>query len=116
MQGDLLPRLDLVHGILERLILNTLCTLCLKHQQNWGVSERIRKFSCGVLQAQHGSLYPAVQWLARQGPYWATSGVPANNRRDKHYELRVAGPTQLKNSSVSWRTLTSALHAILDEA
>ena len=116
MQGDLLPRLHLLQGTLDLLILNTLCTLCLKPRQSWGVSERIRQISCGVLQAQHGSLYPAVRWLARRGSYWATLGVSADNRRAKHYELTVAGPTQLKNASVSWRTRTSALRAILDEA
>ena len=105
--------IDLPQGTLDLLILKT---LKLEPQHGWGISERIRQISDGVLQVQQGSLYPALHRLERRGWIRSTWGVSDNNRRAKYYELTPAGRRQLEDASASWRKLSDAVQIILDTA
>ena len=58
-------RLDLLQGTLDLLILRTLQSRGALH--GWAISERIRQVSDDVLQANQGSLYPALHRLEHQG-------------------------------------------------
>src|SRR5947208_172399 len=60
-----ISRLDLLQGTLDLLILRTLQSGEAKH--GWAISERIRQISENVLQANQGSLYPALHRLEHQG-------------------------------------------------
>ena len=51
---------DLLQGTLDMLILKT---LALEPMHGWGVSQRIQQISSGVLNVNHGSLYPALYRL-----------------------------------------------------
>ena len=64
-------RLDLLQGTLDLLILRTLQSGDAMH--GWAISERIRRISENVLQANQGSLYPALHRLEHQS--WIEAGL-----------------------------------------
>ena len=113
MKGVSVVRVDLPQGTLDLLILKT---LALEPRHGWGISERIRQVSAGVLQVQQGSLYPALHRLERRGLIRAKWGVSENNRQAKYYELTPTGRRQLEDESTSWRRLSTAVESILDMA
>ena len=61
-------RTDLLHGTLDMLILRTLQW---GPQHGYAIAQTIRAQSADVLQVEAGSLYPALQRLAKKG--WVTS-------------------------------------------
>ena len=106
-------RIDLPQGTLDLLILKT---VALQPEHGWAISERIQQISRDVLQVQQGSLYPALHRLERRGLIRAQWGASENNRRAKFYELTVKGRKHLEAETSTWRSLTTAVGHILDNA
>src|SRR5260370_41337169 len=104
------PRLDLLQGILELLILRT---LQVQPMHGWAVSERIQQISQDVLQVNQGSLYPALHRLEHQGWIKAEWGVSELGRRARFYQLTPAGRRQLELESQDWERLTAAIGRVL---
>ena len=65
-------RTDLLHGTLDMLILRTLQW---GPQHGYAIGQTIRAQSADVLQVEAGSLYPALQRLAKKGLGHARSGA-----------------------------------------
>ena len=82
-------RLDLLQGTLDLLILRTLQSGDALH--GWAISERIRQISEDVLQANQGSLYPALHRLEHQGWIRAEWGISELGRRARFYRLTRPG-------------------------
>src|SRR5205814_4627013 len=85
-------RLELLQGTLDMLILRTLQW---GPQHGHGIGQALRARSENALQIEHGSLYPALHRLERQG--WLASEWRQSeaNRRAKYYRLTAAGKRQL---------------------
>jgi PadR family transcriptional regulator PadR len=105
-----LPRLDLLQGTLDLLILRT---LQVGPMHGWAVSERIQQISQDVLQVNQGSLYPALHRLEHQGRIKAEWGVSELGRRARFYRLTAAGRKQLELESQNWDRLTAAIGRVL---
>ena len=105
------PRLELLQGTLDMLILRTLQWGA---QHGYGISQTIRAQSSEVLQVETGSLYPALQRLERQK--WVTSEwkQTESNQRAKYYRLTPAGRKQLASEHVRWQQLVEAIARIMD--
>lgn len=101
---------EALRGALDLLILKT---LSLSPMHGWGISQRIQQLSSGVLDANQGSLYPALQRLEQKG--WVDSAwqTTENNRRAKYYRLTVTGRRALGTEAESWRRYAAAVEAIL---
>ena len=106
--------LDLLQGTLDMLILRTLQSGDAMH--GWAISERIRQISENVLQANQGSLYPALHRLEHQGWIKAEWGVSELGRRARFYRLTGAGRKQLQQESDNWSRLAGAIGRVLDLA
>jgi len=107
------PRLDILQGTLDLLILRTLAT---GPMHGWSVSERIQQISEDVLQVNQGSLYPALHRLEHRGwiqAEWRTSEL---GRRARFYRLTTPGRKQLELERESWARLTAAIGRILELA
>lgn len=107
------PRLDILQGTLDLLILRTLVAGPL---HGWSISERIQQISEEVLQVNQGSLYPALHRLEHQGwikAEWATSEL---GRRARFYRLTASGRKQLELERENWARLTAAIGRILELA
>src|SRR5687768_18519517 len=85
-------RLELLQGTLDLLILRTL-QWGPRHGHGLGLA--IRANSDEVLQVDHGSLYPALHRLQKQGWIDAEWKTTENKQRAKYYRLTAAGKRQL---------------------
>jgi PadR family transcriptional regulator PadR len=79
----------------------------------YAIAQRIRKLSCEVLEAEDGSLYPALQHMLLDGCVTATSGVSENNRRVRFYCLTRTGHNQLKLEIEKYEEVSAAIRSIL---
>ncbi len=105
---DYLPvnRIDLLHGTLDLMILQTLKW---GPQHGHGIGLAIRASSQDAFQVEHGTLYPALHRLERRGwvsAEWKTSEA---NRRARYYQLTAEGKKQLLEEQSKWRALVRAV-------
>jgi PadR family transcriptional regulator PadR len=107
---DQKPRLDLLQGTLDLLILRT---LQVGPMHGWAISERIQQISQDVLQVNQGSLYPAMHRLEHQGWIKAEWGISELGRRARFYRLTAAGRKQLELETQTWDRLTAAIGRVL---
>jgi transcriptional regulator len=103
-------RTDLLHGTLEMLILRTLQW---GPQHGYAVAQTIRAQSSDVLQVEAGSLYPALQRLARKGWVTAKWGQTEANQRAKFYRLTSDGKQQLLREQSRWTELVNAIGRVM---
>jgi transcriptional regulator len=103
-------RLDLLQGTLDLLILQT---LALGRAHGHAIAQSIEQRSDDVLQVGHGSLYPALQRLLRQGLIVAEDGQSENNRKARFYRLTPKGRKKLFVEASRWRRLSDAIGRIL---
>jgi len=106
-------RADLLHGTLDMLILRTLQW---GPQHGYAVAQTIRAQSSEVLQVEAGSLYPALQRLARKGWVTAKWGQTAANQRAKFYRLTPEGKKQLLREASRWTELVNAISGVMTPA
>ena len=107
------PRLDILQGTLDLLILRTLAA---GPMHGWSISERIQQISEEVLQVNQGSLYPALHRLEHRGwvkAEWKTSEL---GRRARFYRLTAPGRKQLELERENWTRLAIAIGRILELA
>ncbi len=104
-------QIELLQGTLDLIILQTLRW---GPQHGYGISQAIRINSGEVLQADTGSLYPALHRLERQK--WVSSQwqVSANNQRVKVYRLTAAGHKHLLAERSRWEQLSEVMARFLN--
>jgi transcriptional regulator len=107
------PRLDLLQGTLDLLILRALQA---EPMHGWAISERIQQISQDVLRVNQGSLYPALHRLEHQGWVKAEWGVSELGRRARFYRLTASGKKQLELEADQWARLTTAIGRVLELA
>jgi PadR family transcriptional regulator PadR len=105
------PKLDLLQGTLDLLVLRT---LRLGAMHGWAISERIQQISEGVLEVNQGSLYPALHRLEHQGWVEAEWGISELGRRARFYTLTAAGRKQVDLESKNWTRLTAAINRVVE--
>lgn len=99
-------KLDVLQGTLDLLILRTLQW---GPQHGHGLGQVIRAKSDDVLQVEHGSLYPALHRLQREGWIESEWGVTQNKQRAKFYRLTAAGKKQLATEESRWKLFVRAM-------
>jgi PadR family transcriptional regulator, regulatory protein PadR len=104
------PRIPLLQGTLDLLILRT---LLFGAQHGQGIARAIQQQSEDVLLVDHGTLYPALQRLEAQGWIAAEWGTSTNNRRARFYQLTEAGRRQLVDETSQWRKFAAAMGRVL---
>ena len=104
------PQRDDLRGSLDLVILKT---LSLAPMHGWGIGQRIRQMSSGVLDINQGSLYPALQRLEKQGLIRSDWGTTDNNRRARYYRLTPSGRRALGEEIDSWQRFAEGLGAVL---
>jgi PadR family transcriptional regulator, regulatory protein PadR len=104
---------DLLQGTLDLLILRTL------HwgpQHGHGIGVALRANSDEVLNIDHGSLYPALHRLEREGWVDAEWRLSENKQRAKYYRLTAVGRRQLSLERTRWSRLSAAIARVLGPA
>ena len=100
-------------GTLDLLILRTLLSGAV---HGHGIGKYIRQTSEDVLQVEHGSLYPALKRLEREGWITAAWERDARGREMKFYRLTPAGRKQLLVEESRWRKMVRAMGRMLRPA
>jgi PadR family transcriptional regulator PadR len=105
--------IEILQGTLDMLVLRTLQW---GPQHGHGIGQSIRGRSEDLVRIEHGSLYPALHRLERQG--WIASEWKASetNRRAKYYRLTAAGKKQLAAEQTKWELLVKTIGRIMRPA
>jgi len=106
-------RIELLQGTLDMLILRTLQW---GPRHGHGIGQMIRSSSEDLLQIEHGSLYPALHRLERQGWIAAEWKMSELNRRAKYYRLTAAGKKRLVAEQSKWNLLVKTIARVMRPA
>jgi len=104
-------KLELLQGTLDMLILKT---LLFGAAHGHGIATAIRQSTNDALVVEHGSLYPALHRLQRDGfisSRW--DKAPDKNREHKYYRLTAAGRRQLARQESRWDELVRAIGRVM---
>jgi len=104
-------RVELLQGTLDMLILR-IVKMGPRHGHAIGVA--IRTGSEDLLHIDHGSLYPALHRLRRQGLVTSQWKLTENKQRAKYYRLTPAGRKHLDAERSRWDQLSGAIARIMD--
>ena len=81
------------------------------------IAKHIQRTTEGVLQVEHGSLYPALHRMERKG--WILSKwemAKERNREFKYYRVTPAGRRQLVREESRWKQLAAAVATVMRPA
>jgi PadR family transcriptional regulator PadR len=104
--------MQLLQGTLDMLILRT---LIFGPRHGHGIAVTIQRTSDDDLLVDHGSLYPALQRLERQGLLKSKWGTSELNRRARFYELTRAGRQKLRAETSKWARMVRAIGRVLQQ-
>jgi PadR family transcriptional regulator, regulatory protein PadR len=79
----------------------------------YAIALRIRQLTNEVLDAEEGSLYPALQRILVEGWVAADWGTSETGRKVRFYRLTPAGAKRLKQEMREYEQATAAIQAIL---
>jgi transcriptional regulator len=100
----------ILQGTLDLLILRTLLFGPL---HGHGITRHIKSTSEDVLQVEHGSLYPALHRLEKNGCITSKWEQAANGREMRLYRLTAKGRKQLTAEESRWNQLVRAMARML---
>jgi len=103
-------RRSVLPGTLDLLILRT---LVFGPVHGHGIGKYIRQTSEDVLQVEHGSLYPALQRLERDGLIASEWKADARGRDMKFYRLTPSGRKHLTLEESRWKQIVRAMGRML---
>ncbi len=106
-------RIEILQGTLDMLILQTLQW---GPEHGHGIGQALRARSENALQLEHGSLYPALHRLEREGWLAAEWRQSEANRRAKYYRLTAAGKRQLSKERSNWEEVVSTIARVMRPA
>jgi transcriptional regulator len=101
---------DALRGSIDLLILKA---LSLAPAHGWGIGLRIQELSRGRLEANQGSLYPALQRLEHRGDVESEWRSTENNRRARYYSITRQGRRALGEEVEKWKRFAGAMSLVL---
>ena len=102
---------DPLRGSIDLLILKA---LSLGSTHGWGIGLRIQELSRGRLDANQGSLYPALQRLEHGGDIESEWQSTENNRRARYYPITRQGRRALGEEVDRWKRFAAAVSLVLE--
>jgi PadR family transcriptional regulator, regulatory protein PadR len=105
------PRMEVLQGTLELLILRTLLT---GPTHGHAIAKHIQRTSEELLQVETGSLYPALHRLEAKGWVSATWELSEKGKRARFYQLTPVGRKQLVAEQSKWQAFSRAMGLILN--
>jgi len=87
----------------------------LEPAHGYGIAQRLDQISRSVVQANQGSLYPALHRLEQKGWLRGEWKQSETGREAKFYSLTAAGRKQLAIEKDSWARLAGAVQLIFNE-
>src|SRR5262250_1513201 len=104
------PRIELLQGTLDLLILRTLLP---GPSHGHAIAKYIQRTSEELLQVETGSLYPALHRLEAKGWIAASWELSDKGKRARYYKLTPLGRKQLAAELSKWDTFARAMGLVL---
>src|SRR6266436_6758456 len=101
------PKLDLLQGTLDLMVLQTLATLGPQH--GYGIARRIEQVSADAILLNQGTIYASLVRLQQRGLIRSEWGTSDNNRRAKFYSITRRGSRRLAETAENWEQLSSVI-------
>jgi len=105
------PRVELLQGTLDLLILRTLLA---GPTHGHAIAKHIQRTSEKLLQVETGSLYPALHRLEAKGWISASWDLSDKGKRARFYRLTPLGRRQVATEQSKWRAFSRAMGLILN--
>jgi PadR family transcriptional regulator, regulatory protein PadR len=105
------PKLDLLQGTLDLMVLQTLATMGALH--GYGIARRIEQVSGDQILLNQGTIYASLVRLQQRGWIAAEWGTSDNNRKAKYYSITRNGRKQLAKDAAYWQRLSNAMDRVL---
>jgi transcriptional regulator len=105
------PRLELLQGTLDLLVLRTLLG---GPTHGHAIAKYIQRTSEDLLQVETGSLYPALHRLEAQGWISASWELSDKGKRARYYRLTARGRKHLGAEQSKWQAFSRAMGLILN--
>lgn len=106
-------KLDLLQGTLDMMVMRTLLA---GKANGYEIAKAIERASEDVLDVDHGSLYPALYRLEKNGLIAGKWEVSSTNRRARFYRLTAAGRKQLTLERSKWEQMAAAVSRVMRSA
>jgi PadR family transcriptional regulator, regulatory protein PadR len=113
MSSEEKPRVQVLQGTLDLIVLRTLATMGSQHA--YGIAARIEQVSEDSLTLNQGTLYPALVRLEQLGWIKGSWAKTENNREAKYYAITKAGQKALSQETESWRRMAGLVEKLLNE-
>ncbi len=110
MTSEPAAKRDVPAGTLEMLILQTIST---GPMHGYGIAQQIERISEGVLCAEQGSLYPALERLLLKGWAKAAWGDTPTRRKARYYTITDAGTRHLVQRLSDYDRVSLAIARVL---
>jgi PadR family transcriptional regulator PadR len=100
----------LLQGTLDMMVMQTLLS---GKANGYEIAKAIERSSEDVLTVDHGSLYPALHRLEKQGLIVGKWELSSTNRRARFYRLTAAGRKQLTAERSKWEQMAGAVARVM---
>lgn len=107
------PRVELMRGTLDLMILRTLLP---GPAHGHAIAKHIQRTTDDLLQVETGSLYPALYRLEAQGWVAATWEKSDKGKRARFYRITPKGRKQLASEQSKWDSFVRAMATLLKPA
>ena len=111
MSSEPKPRIQVLQGTLDLIVLRTLATMGAQHA--YGIANRLQQVSESLLNLNQGTLYPALVRLEQQGWIKGTWGTTESKREAKFYAITKAGQKALGEETERWRQMSGLVEKLL---
>ncbi len=113
MSSEGKPRIQVLQGTLDLIVLRTLASLGPRHA--YGIAARLEQVSGDLLKLNQGTLYPALVRLEQQGWIKGKWDKTENGREAKYYAITKAGLKALGEETQRWRQMSGLVEKLLGE-
>src|SRR6059058_2649736 len=105
------PKLDLLQGTLDLMVLQTLATLGPLH--GWGVARRIEQVSRDQVVLNQGTIYASLVRLQQRRLIKGEWGISENNRKARFYSVTKTGRKHLEAEAANWQRMATVIERVL---
>ena len=105
------PRVELLQGTLDLIVLRALATMGPQHA--YALAARLKQLTNHPLPLNQGTLYAALVRLELRGWTKGTWQRTESNREAKYYAITRAGTRALERQTARWRRLAGFVDALL---
>lgn len=103
-------KMELLQGTLDMMVMRTLQGGA---ANGYEIAKAIGHLSDSVLEVDHGSLYPALHRLEKNGFITGEWEISSTNRRARFYRLTPAGKKHLVLERSRWEQMAAAVTRVM---